>query len=355
MKKKHKTISILFILIIYILVSPDKERSDLRIIPAWSFNIQKYDSSGFENASLNPFRLGRYFGYIDYNGKASVVDKIYHNLAQSRKYFINYSSVTDNLVINKNDGTFYSNLKTSGYPFFIDERLFITSSNNKTISEWDTEGNMLFSFENEAEITSAAANAETFIAGFVDGTVIIADNERKIEKLMNPPLSRINSIYGLAVSSDSQQIAIITGLEPQYMLIMKKKNNQYNRIFTYQFADNLRYSRLISYSEDNRYLFFEGRSIFYCYDSKTKNLSSVRFEQSITNIHYIPETGFFAITVQDDNGSKSAFYLLYPDCRIIYTKSINKDVNFLGNHGNRFYFGAGTDIYSVDFIKEQHS
>ncbi|MDX9799977.1 MAG: hypothetical protein RBT69_01425 [Spirochaetia bacterium] len=351
MKKKRKKISLLFFLIIYIFLAPEYENNSIKFSPVRVVNALKPVKGEADKDSLIPFRLGQVFGYFDRNGKASIVDNVFYNIAQNKHYFINYTAVTENLVVNKNDGRFVSNIKTSGYPFFIKERLFVISANSKMISEWSIEGENIFSYENESEIISSDANTDTFIAGFIDGTVIVSDKDKKIEKLMKPELSRINAVYGLAISGDSELLAMITGIDPQYMIIMKKKHNQYSRIYTYQFSNNLRSSRYITFSDDDRYLFFESENIFYCYDFISKNLVSTPLEGRITAIHFIPESGFSAVKTENQAG-QSYFYLIYPDSRIMYKKKIESDNVYMNSSDGRFYFGTGSYIYTLDMLDD---
>ncbi len=351
MKKKRKKISVLFFLIIYIFLAPEYENNSIKFSPVWVLNALKPEQGDAEKNSLIPFRLGEVFGYFDRSGKTSFIDRVFYNTAQNKKYFINYTSVTENLVVNKNDRTFVSNLKTAGYPYFIDDRLFVISANSKKISEWSIEGENIFSYENESEIISSDANIDTYIAGFVDGSVIITDKDRKIEKLMKPELSRINAVYGLAISGDSDLIAMITGLDPQYMIIMEKKHNQYSRIYTYQFNNNLRHSRYITFSDDNRYLFFESENIFYCYDFLTKSLSNTPLEGKIIAVHYLSDSGFSAVKTEGPAG-QSYFYLIYPDGSILYRNKSKSGNVFMTGSGGRFYFGTGNFIYSVDILDD---
>ncbi len=351
MKKKRKKISLLALLLLYILFAPEKENYALKILPAWQANLQEQNKSdNIDKSPVIPFRVEKKFGYITESGSISYIDEIFYNVTQNNNYFINYSTITDNLIINKNDGSFSSNLKTAGFPFFIDERLFIISANSKIISEWNSEGENLFTFENESELISCDANKNTLVAGFIDGTITVADKERKAEKLLIPELSRINAVYGISVSDSSDFIAMITGIDPQYMIVMKKKNNQYNRFYTYQFSENLRHSRYISFFNNDRYLCFESGKTFYCFDFFSKNLNRIELSAVITNIKYIDFLDSFAVTAKIEN-EKSVFYLINPACKKLYSKTISSDFSYIDNSKNRILFGSGDTIFAADFIK----
>ena len=349
MRKKRRKISLLVLLFLYILLAPEKENYALKILPAWSSDLKI--ENNIDKNTLIPFRLKKEFGYISSSGNISYINEIFYNVTQNNNYFINYSTITDNLIINRNDGSFVTNLKTDGFPFFIDERLFVVSANSKRVSEWNIDGNNLFTFENESELTSCDANKNIFIIGTVDGSVTVIDKEKKAEKLLKPELSRINAVYGIAVSDNSDFIAMITGIDPQYMIIMKKKNNKYNRFYTYQFADNLRYSRYISFFNNDRYLCFESSKIFYCFDFFSKKLNKIDLSATITNIEYISSLNFFAVTTKMDDG-KSDFIFIDPACQKLYSKTIFSDFNYIAGSGDRVLFGSDQTIFAVDFIKE---
>ena len=349
MKKRRRKISLLFILLLYILFAPEKENYALKILPAWTSGLKAGNNN--DTTVLIPFRLEKEFGYISDSGNIVYSNEIFYNVTQNNNYFINYSTITDNLIINRNDGTFITNLKTDGFPFFIGERLFVVSANSKRISEWDMDGKNLFTIENEAELISCDANKDIFVAGFVDGAVTIVDKEKKAEKLLKPELSRINAIYGITVSDDSDFIAMITGIDPQYMIIMKKKNNQYNRFFTYQFADNFRHSRYISFVNSNRYLCFESNKTFYCFDYFSKTLNKIELPSVITNIKYISFLNLFAITAKTEE-RKTEFVLIDPACKKLYSKTILSDFCCIGESKEKILFGSDQTIFAARCIKE---
>lgn len=352
-KKRKKKLLYLFLLLIYFLVAPEIENRQIAIIPAWRTSIGTLNEvAPVEDSVAIPFRIGNAFGYFDESGKVVYRDSVYYNATQTDSKFINYPKVSDNFVINKYDGSFIANIEDGGFPFFINNRLFVFSQNSKVVSEWDTQGKKLFDYESESEITSCDVNDKTFIAGFVDGSVVIGDEDAKFTKLVKPEISRINTVYGVAISADSDYVAVISGIDPQYMFLMKKKNSEYARVYTYQFGDELRYSRYISFSDDGKYLYFEEGSTFYCYDILSKKLSSVDIGKKITGISYIEEAGYFGLTAE--NGSDSPiFYIVYPDCKILYAKSFTSENYFMANRENRIFLGSGDNIYAVDIVKDK--
>lgn len=350
-KKQNKKLLYLLLLLVYFLVAPEVENRQIAIIPAWRISIETLNAAaGVEDGNVIPFKIDKTFGYFDESGKIVYKDSVNYNTTQTDSKFINYSRVSDNFVINKYDGSFISTIEETGFPLFINDRLFVFSQNSKVVSEWDIKGKKLFDYESESEITSCDVNDKTFIAGFVDGSIIIKDEGAGFTKLVRPEISRINTVYGVAISADSDYIAIISGIDSQYIFLMKKKNKEYDQIYIYQFPDELRYSRYISFSDDGKYLYFEGSSTFYCYDILAKKLSSLDIGKQITGISYIEESDFFVITAESENDFPF-FYIVYPDCKILYTKSFTSENYFVSNKENRIFIGSEDNIYAVDIVK----
>lgn len=352
-KKQNKKLLYVLLLLVYFLVAPEIENRQITIIPAWRTSIETLsEASDVKNGDVIPFMIDKAFGSFNESGKIVYKDSIDYNTTQTDLKFINYSRVSDNFVINKYDGSFISTIKETGFPLFINDRLFVFSQNSKIVSEWDIKGKKLFDYESESEITSCDVNGETFIAGFVDGSIIIRDEGAVFAKLVRPEISRINTVYGVAISADSNYIAIISGIDSQYIFLMAKKNKEYDQIYIYQFPDELRYSRYISFSGDGKYLYFEGGSTFYCYDILAKKLSSLDVEKQISEINYIEELGFFVMTAESENDSPF-FYIVYPDCKILYTKSFTSGYYFVSNKENRIFIGSKDNIYAVDIVKDK--
>ena len=352
MRKKRKKIGLLFVLIVYIFISPEKEGKIFRILPQWI--IDKNDDIAAdinkEDAYI-PFKMGNIFGYFTEKGKVTLRDKIFYGVTQTDDYFINYSSITDQLVIIDNNGEFVNSVSTTGYPYFHSDRLFMISTNRKKISEINLEGDVLWENENLSELTSLDANGENVIAGYVNGDVIIVNPENKVEKMFKPDLSRINTVYSTGISDNSEYAAVISGVEPQYMLLFRKNHDKYTRIFSYQFVSSLRHSRITDFTHDNKYLYFGSQNTFYCYDIEKRKLNKIPVDDRLIKVSYIKEHDLFCL-ISNDAGEEYRVSISSPDGRMFYDSSFSAERIYMKNYGENLYIGVDDEIYSVKLSTE---
>ena len=351
MRKKRKKIGLFFILLVYIFISPEKEGRIFKIVPQWIIDRNDSVNEQADSSSVIPFKIGSFFGYFNNKGELTYRDKVFYGVAQSEKNFINYSSITDQIVINDSKGDFENTVSANGYPWFRGDRLFVVSTNRKKVSEITIDGDLLWEDENLSEITSLDSNSSTAAAGYVNGDVIVVDSDYSIEKLFKPDLSRINTVYGTGISDNSEYIAVISGIEPQYMLLFRKNHDEYTKIFSYQFADNLRYSRLIDFTEDNRYLYFGSFESFYCYDIEKRNLYKIPVNDKLIKVSYLKEFDLFCI-LSGNGGRDYRIVLTYSDGRKLYDSSFSADEIYMKNDSDTVYIGVDDKIYSVKLIAE---
>ena len=346
MRKKRKKIGLIFILLVYILVSPEREGRIFRIIPQWIINRNDSVSEASKDSRVIPFRMGNIFGYFSKEGKLTYKDTVFYGVAQNDEKFINYSSITDQIVINDSRGDFLNTVSTNGYPLFRNDRLFVVSTNRKKISEISLDGEQLWSDENLSEITSLDSNSSSVVAGYVNGDVMTVNQDYKIDRLFKPDLSRINTVYGTGISDNSEYIAVISGIEPQYMLLFRKNHDKFTKIFSYQFVNNLRYSRLIDFTDDNKYLYFGSNKTFYCYNIEKRNLYKIPSAEKLIKVSYIHDRDIFCI-LSSDSGDVYRTVIAYSDGRIIYDNSFSAENIYMKNDSDNIYIGVNDKIYSV--------
>jgi hypothetical protein len=346
MRKKRKKIGLLFILIVYIFISPEKEGRIFKILPQWIIDKNDSVTADKKGDADIPFKMGNIFGYFNKEGKVTLRDKVFYGVTQTDDYFINYSSITDQLVIVDSKGEFVNSVPTTGYPYFHNDRLFLISTNRKKISEINLEGDVLWENENLSEVTSLDANGEYVIAGYVNGDVIIVNPDNNVEKMFKPDLSRINTVYSTGLSDNSEYAAVISGVEPQYMLLFRKNHDKYTRIFSYQFVSSLRHSRITDFTYDNKYLYFGSQNTFYCYDIEKRKLNKIPVNDRLIKVSYIKEHDIFCL-ISKDEGSDYGVLISSSDGRIFYDSSFSAEQIYMKNDADKLYIGIDDKIYSV--------
>ncbi len=352
MRKKRKKIGLLFILTVYILLSPENEGGVLKFLPDWIIDIDDKVTDNSAGKEAIPFKLGSVFGYFDKKGRLTLKDRVFYGLTQTDDYYINYSSIADQIVLNSSKGEFLKGIKTSGYPYFLKDRLFLISTNRKKISEVTVDGDLLWEDENLSEITSIDASADNVITGYVNGDVVIADSGKKVEKLFKPDLSRINTVYGVGISDDSEYISVISGIEPQYMLLFRKKHGEYSRIFSYQFVKDLRFSRIIGFTEDSRYLYFGSTNTFYCYNLEKRKLDRISVGEKLIKVLYYKKEDVFCILSTGEKANNYRVTVTYSDGRILFENSFDAEDVYFDMAEENLFIGADEKIYSVKLNME---
>ena len=133
MKKRFYVILFFVLLIGYILFSPQQLKKELLILPSWISGIEESTFGGNSGDSL-PFRLDSVLGYFSSDGRILYSENISDRAAVSDDFFVNYSTVSRNLVLQDVNGEIIGSIHTEGLPFFIGKRFFTVSPGIKGIA-----------------------------------------------------------------------------------------------------------------------------------------------------------------------------------------------------------------------------
>ena len=189
---------LLVFLALYLLLFPRAMTGELTFSATWvrdvSLGASGASSSGEQ--STHPFVLGNLFGYIGVDGNLLFADKIEYGISIGRQGFFNYSRIPGHLVFQNPDGRVSQTLETRSYPVFMNERLFLVSTNRAGLAEWDVNGNLMWEREFTSLITCMDSNEENLLIGLIDGRIIIIGREGNILFQKDFPGSRINAVYG---------------------------------------------------------------------------------------------------------------------------------------------------------------
>lgn len=207
----------------YLLIfsSPLKKEPVFR--PAWVQDLTKPTQvAPGSKAQTVGFKIGDVFGYTTSDGAIKYLDTDQFNVAMADDYFINYSSVSTNLVEKDSSGRIVLTVNTRGYPLFKGGRFFIINTDRTALSELDQQGTTLWSRDFGSLITSMDANVDEVVVGLLDGSVDVVGKDGKVSFRYTPSGSKIPIVYGCAISPDGGHIAVVSGLDPQRFTLLGK-------------------------------------------------------------------------------------------------------------------------------------
>ena len=216
------TASLLFFLFaLYLVAFPKTLRPELILRPVFSIDIEGEEGGGEFDSELSavPFELEDTFGYVTEVGDLLHMERKLYGVAIDSDGFINYSSVSDNLVFHDVSGRVVDTFEVRGYPVFHDGRFFILSTNRSEISEMGDSGRVLWKNEYSSIITDFDSKNGRLAIALLDGRVLIIDAAGDVINSMNLQGSRIRAVYGCELSADGYRLAVIHGLDPQILSV----------------------------------------------------------------------------------------------------------------------------------------
>lgn len=256
MKKRITVIIFFCILIGYVLLFPDGLQKELVFLPSWALDIDSAQGDSEGSGAPIPFKLDDRLGYFSRSGKLSYSEKIVHDAVVSDDYFINFSSVSMNLVLQETNGEIIGNIPTEGLPFLFGDRLFVISPDRMIVSEY-SDGTLLWSVSPGSIITSIDVNARLTLLGLMNGDVLLYDEGGDEIFSFFSTESRYSIIYSCALSDDSRRIAVVSGLDPQQLIFFESKNDSYTAVMRKNLENQYRRNLFIDYSSDGNLLYVE--------------------------------------------------------------------------------------------------
>jgi len=251
--------ALLLIFVIYLLFFPAQTRPELTFQPAWAVDVAGVPASAagqIEHASVFPFDLDSFFGYISYEGEVLLREEKLYGVAIDEKRYISYSSVSGNLIIQDRTGRVTANVEAPGYPVLLNDRLFIVSTNRAGVSELVAGERFGWEREYTSVITGFDAKGGLTAVGLLDSRVQILDGSGAVSLELDMKGSRINAVYGCALSEDGSRVAVVHGIDPQYLSIVEVAGES-PEISDYSLETEFRTSRYLRFFGADRFLLIE--------------------------------------------------------------------------------------------------
>lgn len=269
------------LLLIYLLLFPHPGGKESLLRPIWARELTP-GTAGPVNADAPTwyFRSADSFGYADLQGNLYYVGRTLHNLSLSDTGFINYGSVPDHVVFMNPRGEFEFSIKSYGYPLLESsgQVLYSINTDRSGLKRIDSEGEILWSKSFATLITTISLVGEHCILGLMDGRALLLDEEGGVLYQHTPDASKIPVLLGAAVSQDRNQIALISGIDPQRLIVVERRAEEFVPAFTQLLDSDFRREVQLRFAAEARFLFYEVENGLGVLDVRKK--SSGRFPAS---------------------------------------------------------------------------
>ena len=251
----------LLVAVIYPVLFPGPLGRGLFLKPVWNLDLAR--RSAVQGRPVSPetwFQAGDRFGYVSLDGRPGYLGRALWRVCLSDTGFINFGRISESVVFSDPAGQFVYGFQTAGYPLLdrTGKSLYVVSSDLSGIRRMDPGGETLWSRELAAPITTAAVGAEGVLLGLLDGRLLLADGQGRTDLELAPGVSRVSIVVGAALAPAGDRLAAISGLDPQRLSVLEKREGRWTPLWTRDIGTDLRREALLRFTEDGRFLLFEG-------------------------------------------------------------------------------------------------
>jgi hypothetical protein len=366
--KKIRAIIIFLFLAAYFFFAARPVPLETVLSSVWVSSLDAGQSQTSASGQLLPFTLGSRFGYIDMYGQFAINKVKTGNICMDDNFWTEYDAQPSNIEIKNHYDELYINIENiTGYPLFFDNRIFILGIDQNELSEIDSSGNILWTYEYGAPITCIDAAAGLVMTGSLDGVIEILDSYGKRIFHFEPGGSRYEIILGCAISKNGLCLGIISGIDNQRFLYLERSSiteGEY-RVIYHEFLDTgfRRPVRVLFIDEDRR-IIFERTGGINCYNVKARHGIFIPLEGVITAVDNSGDQGLFFLITSDSRRHNELIGIKLPeDNRLVFSGNNNtkeiifmkapfvSNYVFLGRVGTRLIAGGGTAL--ISFVLEK--
>ena len=347
MKKNILLILFFVVLLVYIIFFPHQLKKELVFNPSWGIEIT--DVSGGTDDNPVPFSFDSKLGYFSAAGRLLYSEDIGYKAAVSEALYVNYSSVSENLVLKEPDGRISGIIETEGLPFFIGDRFFVISPDRMEVTEYSYDGTPLLKLSPGSVITSMDAGSDKVILGMLNGEVSVYNGEPEPVFTYFSTDSRYSVTYACALTNDGERFAAVTGLEPQQLVCFELRNGEWVAVFRMNMKNIYRRNLLLDYSDDGKLLYLENPAGIEIYSTATFLKKTVDTEGIITNAVFPGDKDMSYIV---SSGAEHNFLKIYrADLGVIADFRFPEGDFYFYPEESCFYIGVGGKLLRYDLIE----
>jgi hypothetical protein len=355
---KEKKIYFIIIAILgfiaYILLAAQPIPQETILTNNWLLSLEDAPEETPRSNSQIPFTLGKRFGYVGSNGALLLNQERGNAFSLSADYWTEFDAAPEELVIHDPLSNVVVTLENpSGYPLFMDGRIFIISKDQTTLEEIDKAGNSLWKYDYEAPLTCIDAAGGYVLTGTLDGMIDLLDSGgNSLFPSYAPGASRIPIILGCRISADGSKLAVVSGIDKQRFLFLEWYGDNDYRVTYHEFLEGEGFRREVqmTFIENDSRVVFEQEQGLGIYDVKTRSTLTIPVQGKLEALDEDGRSGLFCFISSDKRGEKRFVVLKLPNRELINVP-FKSETSFLTRRDRDLFIGGGMTLASFTLDK----
>ncbi|MDR1596448.1 MAG: WD40 repeat domain-containing protein [Treponema sp.] len=353
-KKKHWIILGFFIFVVYVFIAPQPIPVETILVPRWLSSLES-DYSALMSTENNPpqdylvpFTLGNRFGYVDTHGQFTINQPVKGVVSLSEDRWAEFEAAPETIHIRSPQGESLTVIeKDRGYPLFLDGKIFLIGENQTSLSLADDRGEILWTYDFAAPLTSIDANSDLILTGSLDGVVELLNSSGKRIYSFSPGGSRLAVILGCRISKDGSRLAIISGYDDQRFLVLERFGDSYRVVYHEFLDDGFRHAVHISFIANDSWIVFERQGGLGLYELEGRRSIMVPLSGTIKALDETGDNGLIFVINSLGGQSKSLAAIRLPGV-IIMEAAFQSENAFFSRRGSEIYVGGGMTLASFE-------
>ena len=315
--------------------------------------IENFSSSREEEGKLLAFRLGDRFGYVQDDGKFSINQISSGYVSLSENFWAEYEALPSSIrIMNPRNELILEISDPQGYPFFLDDRIFIMGREQNSLTALGQGGEELWTHDFPSPITCIDAGGGFVLAGTLDGAVMLLDSSGALVFTpFEPGGSRLSVILGCAISRDASRLAIISGIDNQRFLLMEQFGDAYRVVHHEFLSGGFRRPVHIGFVDGGTKIAYEREEGLGIYDILYRTSTSLSLSGEIEILDNYGGDGFLFLVTSQGPKSKRFVAVRYPGT-IVIDAPFRSDRAFLARRERFLFLGGDSALASLELEKK---
>ena len=289
--RKKRPARVLFaailLIVFYFLLFPYPLGRELVVRPRWAVALPQAGPAAASSpapaggsqepagtGSAAAFQLGDRFGFVRGDGTLLYTGKAVYRVALSSTGFVSFTRLGTDWILQDPAGRREASYSVAGYPLLSPDgrRVFNVKTDLSGIIEMDRSGGVLWDRDFPSLITSISVQGDLVLVGLLNGTLALLDRHGSPLLEHAPGGSRIAVVVGDAAAPDGSRVAAVCGIDPQYLVVLKRSGTGYAPETRESLPSSFRREVRMGFSPDSRCLFVEGAAGPGLFDTRGRML-----------------------------------------------------------------------------------